>query len=305
LVSESYSPEYSERFRGTGQLYGPSALDKLARSRCIVVGIGGVGSWIAEGLARSGVGSLVLWDLDDICVNNTNRQIHAMDSTVGQLKTRVMAERIRGFHPRCYVECVDDFYTSDTQAKLSSLVDGHSSAQTLQPRDTNLVVVDAIDSVVHKSLLIKQCLDLDLTCVTLGAAGGRRDPAKIQRGNLADSYSDPLLRNVRRTLRRSYGVDESLQRQVAAVFSTEQIQFAAPAACDANTLPDENPGTGRANRLDCVSGYGTAVHVTAVMGLFACERVLQALLSYSAERDDSESVESELAQRHLKRESLR
>jgi tRNA A37 threonylcarbamoyladenosine dehydratase len=252
------------------------------------------------------VGSLVLWDLDDICVNNTNRQIHAMDSTVGQLKTRVMAERIKGFHPRCFVECVDDFYTSDTQAKLSSLVDGYSSAQTAQtaqtsqPRDTNLVVVDAIDSVVHKSLLIKQCLDLDLTCVTLGAAGGRRDPAKIQRGNLADSYSDPLLRNVRRTLRRNHGVDESLQRQVAAVFSTEQIQFAAPAACDPNTLPDENPGSGRAKRLDCASGYGTAVHVTAVMGLFACERVLQALLRSSAERDDSELDESKYMQFMIK-----
>jgi tRNA A37 threonylcarbamoyladenosine dehydratase len=148
----------------------------------------------------------VLWDLDDICVNNTNRQIHAMDSTIGHLKTRVMAERIKGFHPRCFVECVDDFYTADSRAKLNSLADGYSSSQAW---NTDLVVVDAIDSVIHKSLLIKQCLDLGLTCVTLGAAGGRRDPAKIQRGNLADSHSDPLLRNVRRTLRRSHGVDDA------------------------------------------------------------------------------------------------
>jgi tRNA A37 threonylcarbamoyladenosine dehydratase len=287
LISESYSPEYSERFRGTGQLYGPSALVKLARSRCIIVGIGGVGSWIAEGLARSGVGSLVLWDLDDICVNNTNRQIHAMDSTVGQLKTRVMAERIKGFHPRCFVDCVDDFYTADSQAHLNSLAESYSSSQAC---DTNLVVVDAIDSVVHKSLLIKQCLELNLTCVTLGAAGGRRDPAKILRGNLADSYSDPLLRNVRRTLRRSHGVAESAQQQVAAVFSTEQVQLAVADVCDPKTLQQDGPGTGRAKRLDCAGGYGTAVHVTAVMGLFACERVLHALLNPLGEQDGSWSA---------------
>lgn len=296
MVSESYSTEYSERFRGTGQLYGPAALAKLARSRCVVVGIGGVGSWIAEGLARSGLGKLVLWDLDDICVNNTNRQIHAMDNTIGMLKTRVMAERIKGFHPQCEVECVDDFYTAETQARLQCLF---ANSPPLNASDTNFVVVDAIDSVAHKSLLIKQCLDLDVSCVTLGAAGGRRDPSRIQRGNLAGSHSDPLLRNVRRMLRQSYGVVEVEQRKVAAVFSTEPVEIAAPAvdACDPGDVFGTKLSRRSAKRLDCAGGYGTAVHVTAVMGLFACERVLQVLLA-SAEQDDRSITSDQVKPRH-------
>lgn len=248
----SLSQDYTDRFGGVGRLLGRGAMDRLQAAHVCVVGVGGVGSWTAEGLARSGVGAITLIDLDDVCITNVNRQLPALDGEIGRPKVAVLADRIRLINPACRVETVSEFFTAATAERL------------LAPRFD--VVVDAIDRMSNKALLIGACVQRGLRCVTVGGAGGKRDASALRTGDLGESQGDDLLRLVRKKLRRDHGFagGEHNHYGVRCVFSAEHPVFPwADGTCSTEPEPGSNL------RLDCASGFGTAVWVTGAFGLAA------------------------------------
>ncbi|MFT3989832.1 MAG: tRNA threonylcarbamoyladenosine dehydratase [Luteolibacter sp.] len=252
------------RFGGIARLYGQAALERFLGARVAVIGVGGVGSWAVEALARSGIGHLTLVDLDEICLTNVNRQLHAMDGQIGRQKTDAMADRIRAIHPACEVEILHTFFTG---RNADSILDSGFDA-----------VIDAIDSLKHKALLIAGCHRRGLITVTCGGAGGRRDPSRIRVADLAFSGKDPLLGQLRRTLRSDHGFPKFPQGvkpdplNIDAVFTDEPAFFPQ----NDGSVSCERPADSDL-RLNCNSGYGTAAHVTASFGFFAAGRVLEKL----------------------------
>ncbi len=185
------SDAWRQRFGGTARLYGEKKRCNCLLTRIfVVVGIGGVGSWAAEALARTGIGAITLIDMDDVCVTNTNRQIHALRDNVGLAKAKVMAERIRQINPECRVTVVDDFVTPDNVAQYMSA--GYS------------YVIDAIDSVRPKAALIAYCRRNKIPLVTTGGAGGQIDPTQIQVTDLAKTIQDPLAAKLRERLKSDF-----------------------------------------------------------------------------------------------------
>ncbi|TAA43602.1 tRNA cyclic N6-threonylcarbamoyladenosine(37) synthase TcdA [Corallincola spongiicola] len=251
------------RFGGINRLYGNDAAQILANAHLCVIGIGGVGSWTAEALARSGVGQLTLIDLDDICVTNTNRQIHATADTIGQDKTAVMAERIRAINPACQVNCIEDFVTEETQAEY--LLAGFDC------------VIDAIDSVNAKTAMIAFCKRNKIPLITVGGAGGQTDPRLITSGDLAKTFNDPLLAKVRNNLRRKHNFTKNTKRKfgIEAVFSEEQLVYpqADGSVCQTKAMNDGS------TRLDCAGGFGAATMVTATFGFIAAARAVDKVLA--------------------------
>lgn len=218
----------------------------------MVVGLGGVGSWAAEALARSGVGSLSLVDLDDICVSNVNRQLPALDGAIGRPKAEALAERFQAIHPGGAFTAVLEYFTADNAFRL------------LEARPD--YVVDAIDSVANKSLLAATCRRLGVPNVVCGAAGGRTDPTRLTVRDLSEVTDDRLLREMRKRLRREHGWPREGSMNLPCVISTERAL--PPAACEG----DRGLTDGGA-RLNCDSGYGSAVFVTGAMGFAAAARV--------------------------------
>ena len=199
--------DYQLRFGGISRLYGNDGATALQESHFCVIGIGGVGSWVAEAFARSGVGQLTLIDLDDLCVTNINRQIHALTDTVGLSKVDVMADRIKQINPECQVNTIEDFITLENVRELLT--------------DSFDYVVDAIDSVNVKSAIIAHCKRNKLPIVTIGGAGGQIDPSKIAIADLSQTFQDPLLAKVRNQLRREYNFSRNVKRKfsINAIFS--------------------------------------------------------------------------------------
>jgi tRNA A37 threonylcarbamoyladenosine dehydratase len=258
MLTESFQT----RFGGIARLYGTTALRTFQTSRVAVVGIGGVGSWAAEALARSGVGSLTLVDLDELCLTNINRQLHAMDGHIGRLKTAAMAERIRAINPEAEV------------IEHPTFLGERNIEEILAPGFD--AVIDAIDVINPKCLLIAECVQRSIHIVTSGGAGGRTDPTQIAIADLAHTHHDGLLNQVRRKLRADYQFPTDSNKPpafgVTAVFSPEEQMFSQ---CDGSVSPDR-PADSPA-RLNCASGYGTATHLTATFGLFAASAVLKNL----------------------------
>ncbi|QID19022.1 tRNA threonylcarbamoyladenosine dehydratase [Nitrogeniibacter mangrovi] len=244
----------ARRYGGIVRLYGAEGLARLRAARVAVAGIGGVGSWVVEALARSGVGSLRLIDLDHVAESNMNRQIHALEATLGQAKVLAMAERIAGIDPRTVVETVDDFVTEDNVAQVLAA-----------PLD---YVVDAIDDVRGKAAMVAWCRRQGVPVITLGAAGGQVDPTRIEIADLARTTQDPLLAKLRARLRRDYGFPRGAGKRfrVDAVYSTEPLHY-PEAACETDAGPQG---------LSC-AGFGSSMAVTASFGLAAAARVLEAL----------------------------
>ncbi len=245
-----------QRFGGIARLYGQEAVERLAASHVAVVGIGGVGSWAAEALARSGVGRISLFDLDDVCVSNTNRQVHALDGQVGRPKVTVMAERIQAINPACEVKAVADFVTRETMADYIT-------------EDLDLVL-DCIDSVASKAALIAWCKRRKIAIVTTGGAGGQIDPTQIQVVDLNRTYNDPLASRVRSLLRRN----PSRHYSVPCVFSTEQLRYPKPDG----SVCQQKSFVGEGVRLDCAGGFGAVMMVTATFGMVAAARAVDKLI---------------------------
>lgn len=248
--------DLERRFGGISRLYGPSAATRLQAAHVCVIGIGGVGSWAVEALARSGVGSLTLVDLDHVAESNINRQIHALDATLGKAKVLAMAERIAGINPACRVSCVEEFVSADNLADVLPGCDG---------------LIDAIDQVRAKAAVIAWCKRQDIPIVTTGGAGGRVDPARILVDDLSRTTQDALASKVRAQLRREHGFTRDLKRKfgIDCVYSPEQSPTVADAACEV----DERGLHG----LNC-AGYGSSMMVTASFGLFAAARLVEILL---------------------------
>lgn len=256
------------RFGGIARLYGQEGLARLAASHVAVVGIGGVGSWAAEALARSGVGEISLIDLDDICVTNTNRQIHALAGSVGELKVDAMAARIQAINPDCRVHAVAEFVTADTMAACL--------------HDELDFVIDCIDSVQAKVGLIAWCKRRKIPLITTGGAGGQVDPTQIQVADLNKTFNDPLAAKVRSLLRRDYHYSRNPSRNwgVPCVFSSEQLRYPKPdgSVCQQKTF------TGEGVRLDCAGGFGAVTMVTASFGFAAVAKAVDKIVAGKAVR---------------------
>lgn len=251
----------SRRFGGMARLYGLSGADQIACSHVLIVGIGGVGSWIAEALARSGVGELTLVDMDHIAESNINRQIHALESTLGQSKVLAMKERIAQINSECRVHVVDDFVSPENWLELVANINlSSSSAAPLK------AVVDACDQVKAKVAMADWAIRENVFMVTLGAAGGKKEAHRVEQADLSQVTHDPLLAQLRYRLRKEKGAaKEGKKIGVRCVFSRENV--APPdASCQI-----EGDGT-----LNC-HGYGSAVTVTATFGLVAASLVVNFL----------------------------
>jgi tRNA A37 threonylcarbamoyladenosine dehydratase len=254
--------DYSLRFGGIARLYGENGAKIIQNSHFCVIGIGGVGSWAAESLARNGVGHITLIDLDDICISNINRQIHALTETVGLSKVDVMAERIKQINPDCQVNVIEDFVTVENLSELMS--------------DKFDYVIDAIDSVNIKTRMIAYCKRFKLPIITIGGAGGQIDPSRIAVTDLSKTYQDPLLAKVKNQLRREFNFPRKDAKRtkfsIDAVFSTEQLRY--PSSDSENigevclAKPDKN-NEKNSMRLDCRTGFGATSHVTATFAFFA------------------------------------
>ena len=255
LMLENEAPaDLERRFGGVRRLYGTDALRRFQGARVCVVGIGGVGSWAAEALARSAIGQITLIDLDMVAESNVNRQIHALDEAFGKAKTDAMSERIRAINPACMVETIEDFVTPD-------------NVETLLGRDFDCVV-DAIDQVRTKAAMIAWSTTHGVPLVTAGGAGGQTDPARIEIADLARTVQDPLLAKVRSLLRREYGFTRDPKKKfgIPAVYSSEPVRYPDTGArCDVAASPAG---------LNC-AGYGSSVCVTASFGLFAASEALR------------------------------
>nr|WP_041405989.1 tRNA cyclic N6-threonylcarbamoyladenosine(37) synthase TcdA [Shewanella denitrificans] len=260
------SESYLSRFAGIGRLYGQDALVKFSQSHVMVIGIGGVGTWVAEALARSGIGQISLMDLDDICVTNSNRQSHALASTIGQSKVAVMAARLRDINPECKVNEIEDFLTLDNL--------GEHLVPKAEGGELDFVV-DCIDAVKQKAALIAWCKRNKLPLVTVGGAGGQTDPTQIQLLDLSKTYQDPLLAKVRNILRKDYNFSKNPQRRFAvdAVFSSQHLVYPQNDGSVCNT----KAGADGSMRMDCASGFGAVTMVTGTFGFVAASRVLAKL----------------------------
>ena len=255
--------DYDQRFGGIARLYGDPALARLREAHVCVIGLGGVGSWSVEALARSGLGRFTLVDLDEICVTNINRQIHALDATVGQPKAEALAHRIRIINPAATVHPVQQFFTAATADQIFH-----------QPFD---YVIDGIDSVSNKCRLIALCRHRHIPLITCGAAGGRRDPTAIRITDLAHSSHDRLLAQVRKQLRTEHAFPRDPEPfGIACVFSPETPVAPEPTEAACANLPDPEPADAPLRR-NCNSGLGSASFVTGAFGFAAAAHVVSQL----------------------------
>lgn len=285
-MSEAFPPIDSQRrFGGLERLYGPAALRRLTGAHVVVAGIGGVGSWCVEALARSGVGALSLIDLDHIAESNVNRQLHALSETIGQAKVVAMAQRVRGINPACRVQMIDDFVGPDNVAEIL-------------PADA-AVVIDCTDQAQAKIAMIIEARRRQIPIIICGGAGGKTNPLSLRAGDLAMAVNDALLSKLRNTLRRQHGYPKAsdqagkLRKRVPKM-KLRALWFDQPAVLPSlwteaqATVPPIRPELGQIalqapdaaslQGLSC-AGYGSAVSITASMGMVAANEALQWILT--------------------------
>ena len=249
--------DFARRFGGIGRLYGERALERFKTAHVCVIGVGGVGSWIVEALARSAVGHLTLIDLDNVAESNINRQIQALSATIGQPKIEALRDRIAQINPFCKVTLVEDFIEPDN---IVQMIDGKGFDY----------VVDAIDSVKAKAALIAYCREHALPMITSGGAGGQIDPTRIEVRDLGRTEQEPLLKKVRKLLRAQYGFSRGEKQKygIDAVFSMEPLRY--PDSEDACEIGSSVTG------LNC-AGFGSSMVVTASFGMIAAAHILRKL----------------------------
>jgi len=254
--------DFERRFGGIARLYGQRALERFRAAHVCVVGVGGVGSWAVEALARSAIGSLTLIDLDNVAESNINRQIQALSGTIGLPKIEALARRIAEINPFCKLNLVEDFVDADN---LDRFIGGHGYDY----------VIDAIDSVRAKTVLIAYCSRQQIPLITIGGAGGQTDPTRIEVRDLSRTEQEPLLAKVRRRLRNEFGFPRGAKNNfhIDAVFSMEPLKYpeGEEAACTVDG--DERQSV---TGLNC-AGFGSAMVVTASFGMVAVSHVLRKL----------------------------
>ena len=255
------SDDYSRRFGGIQRLYGMAAVPVLREMHVFVAGVGGVGSWVVEALARSGIGRLTFIDGDTVEAGNANRQLHTLTDTFGQPKVTVMAERIREINPECEVKAIHQYLNMEN---MTDYLDGGYD-----------YVIDALDSIKFKSNMIAYCKRNKIPLVATGGAGGLTDPTMIHVADLSKTYNDPLAAKVRGRLRSEFGFSRNPKRSfgVECVFSSQQ-QFYPK---EDGTVSHEKPGIHGVS-LDCRFGYGSASFVTAAFGFMAASRAINKTL---------------------------
>ena len=252
--------DFEQRFGGIARLYGKNGLEKLRAAHVCVVGIGGVGTWAVEALARSGIGALTLVDLDEVCVTNINRQLPALTETVGKSKVAVMAERIRAINPDCNICAEQKFFNAQTAGELfATRFD---------------FVLDAIDDTANKVLLLISCRESNVPVITCGGAGGRRELTSVRVGDLSQASHDQLLAEVRRRLRKAHGFPAGKSAMnLPCVYSVEPAVFpqADGSVCELRSAAEEGA------RLNCNGGLGSATFVTGAFGFAAAGFVVRRL----------------------------
>lgn len=263
LPIEAAAPaDLERRFGGLARLYGQAGAQRIRQAHAVVVGLGGVGSWAAEALARSGVAKLTLIDLDHISESNINRQLHALDSTLGQSKVEAMRERIRQINPSCEVRCIEEFVDANNWPQLASLdaLDGTAP----------LAVLDACDQVRAKTAMAAWAIEHRVNFITVGAAGGKRHAHRVDIEDLSLTTHDPLLAQLRYRLRKEQGAARVGKMGVACVFSRESV-VQSDASCDIGNADGS---------LNC-HGYGSVVSVTSTFGMCAAGWLLDKIATYS------------------------
>lgn len=262
--------DFNRRFSGVRRLYGDIGLIKLQPAHVVVVGIGGVGSWAAEALARHAIGMLTLVDLDNIAESNVNRQIHALDGNFGKAKITAMRERIFCINPACHVREIEDFVTLEN---ISKLLDSRSGYKID-------IIVDCIDDAKAKIALAAFCKNTQTPMIMSGSAGGRHDPTKIKVADLAFVHGDKLLAKVRNQLRRDYDFpkaqNDNKHTKISAKFDIKCVYSDEPM-----TKPDigcEEDSNAAITGLNC-AGYGSSVCVTAPFGFAAAQLAIDMIIA--------------------------
>ena len=242
--------DFERRFGGIAKLYGDEKLSIFQKSHVCIIGIGGVGSWLAESFARHGVGEITLIDMDHIAESNINRQIQALDSTVGASKVEIMQSRLKDINPKIMINVIDDFLE---ETNLEEYIDPNFH-----------FVIDAIDQVKVKIALAEFCLSKNISLLIMGGAGGRKNPSLIQIANLDKTFGDPLLSGIRKYLNKQKKFHGSFF-ELPTVFSPEKV--IKPTVCE---------DQGDLKGLNC-GGYGSSANVTASFAFVASSYVLNNL----------------------------
>ena len=259
-VEAAVPADLERRFGGLARLYGQAGAQRIRQAHAVVVGLGGVGSWAAESLARSGVAKLTLIDLDHISESNINRQLHALDTTLGQSKVEAMRERIQLINPSCEVRCIEEFVDATNWPHIAGL-DVLDSA-------TPLAVLDACDQVRAKTAMAAWAIQHGINFITVGAAGGKRHAHRVDIDDLSLTTHDPLLAQLRYRLRKEQGAARLGKMSVTCVFSRESV-MQPDAQCDSSD-----------GSLNC-HGYGSVVSVTSTFGVCAAGWLLDKIASGS------------------------
>jgi tRNA A37 threonylcarbamoyladenosine dehydratase len=260
VFTDAAAPDFARRFGGLERLYGVAGAARIRDAHVLVVGIGGVGSWAVEALARSGVGRLTMIDLDHVSESNINRQIHALEATVGQAKVEAMRDRIAQINPECKVHAIDEFVEPGNWAALLEAAQAANGPAT--------AVIDACDQVKAKLTMAAWARASRAAFITVGAAGGKRQAHKVDIDDLSLVTHDPLLAQLRQRLRKEHGAPrEGKKIGVTCVFSRESV---AP--------PDASCAIEGDGSLNC-HGYGSVVSVTATFGQCAAGWVLDKIAS--------------------------
>jgi tRNA A37 threonylcarbamoyladenosine dehydratase len=274
--ADTQQVDFERRFGGVARLYGQPALERFRAAHVCVIGVGGVGSWIVEALARSAIGALTLIDLDNVAESNINRQIQALSSTIGQAKIDALAERVALINPYCKLTLIEDFIAPDNLGQMIGAARPGAARYDY--------VVDAIDNAKAKAALIAYCREHQIALITIGGAGGQTDPTRIAVRDLSKTEQEPLLKRVRKLLRLNYGFPrgEKNKFNVDAVFSMEPLRF--PDADASAALDAEQVGiTG----INC-AGFGSSVVVTASFGMIAAAHLLRKLADGAVDEPGTE-----------------
>jgi tRNA A37 threonylcarbamoyladenosine dehydratase len=252
--------DFDSRFGGIVRLYGIKGMVKIRKAKILVIGIGGVGSWVAEALARTGIGHMTLVDLDDVCVTNINRQVHALNGTVGKFKVEVMQERIGLINPFCEVDTKQCFFSPKN---LGVIFDKSYD-----------FVIDACDDFTNKCYLIDYCRQNKIPLIVMGGAGGKTDPSQIKVTDMASSSNDRLLARLRKKLRQDFAFpkEEEGDFGIWAVWSHERAVYPTPDGCVTHKPP------GMAKNMDCAEGFGSVSFVTGAFAFAASSLVIKEII---------------------------